>query len=517
MKIATREQVREIDRATIEDYGVPGLVLMENAGRAAADVLLEEYPFAESVAVFAGAGNNGGDGFVIARHLIGQGLSVTVYLAADPAKYRRDALTNFKALKNLGCPMVELKDSTRKYKPADVIVDALFGTGLDRNVDGFYKKLIEFINDQPAPKLAVDVPSGLDSNTGLPLGAAVKADITVTFIIPKVGISIYPGVDYAGRLYVADLTTPKALEENIPFEMLTHSNMRALVGKRPADTHKGTYGHLFILAGSPGKSGAAALASMGALRAGTGLVTVGIPESLNSIMEIKTTEAMTEPLPETAQGTFGMVSISRAMEIMAAKKTAVAIGPGITVTDDARDFLYEIIKASPVPLLVDADAITLVAKNPGILKKAKSPVVLTPHPGEMSRLAGISTADVQADRIGVSLKFAREHGVYVILKGARSLVSCPDGKAFVNTTGNPGMAAGGMGDVLTGITGGFLAQGMSAESACKLGVFAHAAAGDRAASERGEAGITASDLADALPAVIKNIPTTDDEPFIRIR
>jgi len=517
MKIATREQVREIDRATIEDYGVPGLVLMENAGRAAADVLLEEYPFAESVAVFAGAGNNGGDGFVIARHLIGQGLDVTVYLAADPAKYRRDALTNFKSLKNLGCPMVELKDSTRKYKPADVIVDALFGTGLDRNVEGFYKKLIEFINDQPVPKLAVDVPSGLDANTGLPLGAAVKADITVTFILPKVGVSIYPGVDYAGRLYVADLTTPKALEENIPFELLTHHSIRGLVHKRPADTHKGTYGHLFILAGSPGKSGAAALASMGALRAGTGLVTVGIPESLNSIMEIKTTEAMTEPIPETAQGTFGMASISRATEIIAAKKTAVAIGPGITVTDDARDFLYEIVKSSPVPLLIDADAITLVAKNPGILKKAKSPVVLTPHPGEMSRLAGISTADVQADRIGVSLGFAREHGVYVILKGARSLVACPDGKVFVNTTGNPGMAAGGMGDVLTGITGGFLAQGLSVEDACKLSVFAHGAAGDRAASERGEAGITASDLADALPAVIKDIPTTDDEPFIRIR
>ncbi|MCL4246146.1 MAG: NAD(P)H-hydrate epimerase, partial [Candidatus Dadabacteria bacterium] len=275
MKIATREQVREIDRATIEDYGVPGIVLMENAGRAAADVLLEEYPFAERVAIFAGAGNNGGDGFVIARHLVGQGLSVTVYLAADPAKYRGDALTNYKALRNLGCPIIELGDSTRKYnKRADVIVDALFGTGLDRNVEGFYKKLIEFINSQTVPKIAVDVPSGLDADTGFPLGAAVKADITVTFVVPKPGISIYPGVDYAGRLYVADISTPKALEESLPYEMLTHAGMRGLVGKRAADTNKGTYGHLFILAGSPGKSGAAALASLGALRAGTGLVTV---------------------------------------------------------------------------------------------------------------------------------------------------------------------------------------------------------------------------------------------------
>ena len=517
MKIATREQVREIDRATIQDFGVPGLVLMENAGRAAADVILEEYPFAESVAIFAGGGNNGGDGFVIARHLMGQGLSVAVYLASDPAKYRGDALTNYKAFKNLGGSIVELAGSTRRYKPADVIVDALFGTGLDREVEGFYKKLIDFINAQPSPTVAVDVPSGLDANTGFPLGAAVKADITVTFVVPKLGISIYPGVDYAGSLYVADITTPKALERNIPYEMLTHANMRGLVGKRAADTHKGTYGHLFILAGSPGKSGAAALASLGALRAGTGLVTVGIPESLNTIMEIKTTEAMTEPLPETAQGTFGDVSTARAHKIITEKKTAVAIGPGISTTDDAREFLYQIIRTSPVPLLIDADGLTLVAEKPGILKKARVPVILTPHPGEMSRLAGISTEDVQDDRVGVSLGFAREYGVYVILKGARSLVSCPDGKVFVNTTGNPGMASGGMGDVLTGITGGFLAQRMSPEDACKLGVFAHGLAGDRAASVRGEAGIIAEDLADALPGVIKDIPTMDDEPFIRIR
>lgn len=517
MKIATREIIREIDRKTISDYGVPGLVLMENAGRAAADVLLEEYPFAESAAVFAGAGNNGGDGFVIARHLLGQGFPVTVYLASDPKKYRGDALVNFKALKNLGCEIVELAGGFRKYRRADVIVDALFGTGLDRKVDGFYRKAIDFINAQDSSRLAVDIPSGLAADTGFPLGAAVRADITVTFVLPKIGISIYPGAEYAGRVFVADITTPKLLEAAIPYEMLTSVSVKELIKPRSADTHKGTYGHLLILAGSPGKSGAAALASMGALRAGTGLVTVGVPESLNGIMEEKTTEAMTEPLPETDRRTFGAVSIVRAKELIAARKTALAIGPGISVTKEAREFLYEIIRSTSIPIVIDADGLTLIADDPVILDKTRAQIVLTPHPGEMARLAGVSTDDVQSDRIGISLDFARRYGVHVVLKGARSLVSCPDGRVYVNTTGNAGMAAGGMGDVLTGIIGGFLAQGMSPENACRLGVFAHGLAGDIAARTRGQAGITASDVADALPTAIKDIPLTDEEPFIRIR
>jgi NAD(P)H-hydrate epimerase len=444
-------------------------------------------------------------------------LDVDTYIVSHPKKYKGDALMNYKALVKIGGNIVELKDNLRKYKQADVIVDALFGTGLDREVTGFYKKVIEFINSQGVPTLAVDLPSGLDSNTGYPLGTAVLADITVTFVLPKLGISIYPGVEYAGEIYVADITTPNFLEDDIPYELLSSESVDEILAPRYEDTHKGTYGHLFILAGSPGKSGAAALAALGAQRAGTGLVTVGVPKSLNPIMEQKTTEAMTEPLPETDIETLGTVSVKRALEIMKDRKSALAIGPGISTTQETREFLYEIIRNSDLPMLIDADAITLVAENPEILKEAKAPIVLTPHPGEMSKLAGISTEEVQSDRIGVSLDFSAKYNVYLVLKGARSIISTPRGEIFINTTGNAGMASGGMGDVLTGIIGGFLAQRLNPVDACILGVFAHGLAADLVAHENGEAGMIARDVANALPKAISQIPQMDEHAVTRIR
>lgn len=517
MKIATREIVREIDRLTISKYGVPGLILMENAGRATADVILDNFSYAGRVSIFAGSGNNGGDGFVIARHLISEGLDVDTYILSDPKKLGGDALTNFKALKDIGGKIIELKSNLRKYKQADVIVDAIFGTGLDREVTGFYKKVIDFINSQGVPTVSVDLPSGLDANTGQPLGSAVLADITVTYALPKLGISIYPGVEYAGEIYVADITTPKFLEDDIPYELLLSESVDYILPPRYEDTHKGTYGHLFIIAGSPGKSGAAALSALGAQRTGTGLVTVGVPKSLNPIMEQKTTEAMTEPLPETALETLGKDSVERVLEIIKERKTAVAIGPGISTTNETREFLYEIIRNCEVPMLIDADGLTLVSDNPQILKQANAPVILTPHPGEMSRLAQISTEKVQADRIGVSLEFSSKYNAYLVLKGARSIISTPSGEVFINTTGNAGMASGGMGDVLTGIIGGLLAQGLDPADACKLGVFVHGLSGDIIAEEIGEVGMIASDIANTLPRAFSKLTTMDDHIITRIR
>lgn len=517
MKIATREIIREIDKKSIEIYGIPGLVLMENAGRATADVILAEYPYTQAAALFAGGGNNAGDGFVIARQLISEGVQVITYVAADPRKYTGDALTNYRALKKIGGEIVELGGSLRKYRTADIIIDALLGTGLEREVAGFYKKVIGFLNSQSAPVISVDLPSGLDADTGQALGAAVEADITVTYALPKVGTSVYPGVDYAGDVYLANITTPEVLEENIPYELLSAYDVLGFLPPRKADTHKGTYGHLFILAGSPGKSGAATLASLGALRVGTGLVTVGIPSGLNPVMEQKTTEVMTEPLPETDLGTFGRLSVKRALEIAADRKTALSIGPGISTTDDAAEFLFEIVKSAAIPMVLDADALTLISKNPTVLKKAQVPLILTPHPGEMARLSGLSTGEVQAERIGVASEFSKRYGVNLILKGARSVISTPSGEISVNTTGNPGMASGGTGDVLTGVVGGLLAQGLQPADACKLGAFAHGTAGDLVAGEIGEAGLTAGDLADALPEALSSIPESEEEPVIRIR
>ncbi len=376
--------------------------------------------------------------------------------------------------------------------------------------------MIDFINSQGVPTVSVDLPSGLDANTGQPLGTSVLADITVTFVLPKLGISIYPGVEYAGEIYVADIATPKSLEDDIPYELLLSESVDHILEPRYQDTHKGTYGHLFIVAGSPGKSGAATLSALGAQRTGTGLVTVGIPESLNPIMEQKTTEAMTEPLPETALQTFGEESVERVLEIIKDRKTAVAIGPGISTTNETRQFLYEIIRSSEVPILVDADGLTLIGDNPKILNEAKAPVVLTPHPGEMARLAQISTDDVQADRIAVSLDFSSTYNVYLVLKGARSIISTPSGEIFINSTGNAGMASGGMGDVLTGIIGGLLAQRLDPADACKLGVFIHGLSGDIIAEEIGEVGIIASDVANTLPKAFKKLSMMDNDIITEI-
>jgi len=518
MKLATRETVREIDRVTIKEYGIPGLILMENAGRAVAKVVLEEFPQTKRVAIFAGGGNNGGDGFVVARHLLGEDLDVTTYLASDPRKYKGDALTNLEALRKIGGKLIEFKGDFSVYEKADVIVDALLGTGLDREVEGFYRDVIEFINSQPVPCVAVDLPSGLDANTGFPLGVSVKASVTVTFVLPKLGLEIYPGIDYAGRVYVVDITTPRSLEKDIPFELITYDTVRRILKPRHPNTHKGTFGHLFVISGSPGKTGAATLVGLGAMRVGTGLVTVGIPKSLNPIMEEKLTEAMTEPLPETADGCLGRQSIETVLSIISTKKTALAIGPGISTKEDTAEFLYEILRKSTLPIVVDADGITLISRNLGILREVKVPVILTPHPGEMSRLVGKTSEEVQRDRIGVARDFSSMYNVYTVLKGARTVVSTPEGRVFINPTGNPGMASGGMGDVLSGVIGGLLAQGYSPADACILGVFAHGLAGDLAADKRGEAGIIAGDVADLMPEALKKIlHGVKEEFFCRIR
>jgi NAD(P)H-hydrate epimerase len=505
MKLATREIIREIDRVSIEAYGILGLILMENAGRAVAKVVLQDFPDIKKVAIFAGGGNNGGDGFVTARHLISEGLEVTTYLAGDPKKYKGDALINLEALRKIGGGLVRLKRGLSDYKGADLIIDALFGTGLDREVKGFYKEVIDFINSQPVPRIAVDIPSGLDADTGFPLGVSVKADITITFIIPKIGLAVYPGIDYARKIYVADITTPKLLEKDIPSELITYDTVRGILKPRHQDTHKGTYGHLLLLASSPGKTGAATLAALGALRVGTGLVTVGVPKSLNPIIEEKLTEAMTEPLPETKSGTLGKGSIETALKIMSSRKTGLAIGPGISTTQETAGFLYEVLRSSSIPIVVDADGITLISQNLKILKEIKVPIILTPHPGEMSRLIGKTGEEVQKNRIGVARDFSTMYNVYTVLKGARTVISTPDGRVFINPTGNPGMASGGMGDVLTGVIGGFLAQGYNPSDACALGVFTHGLAGDFVAHKKGEAGIIAGDVADFLPETLKEI------------
>lgn len=514
MKIATREQVRKIDRSTIEDYKIPGLVLMENAGRSVTELITKNYPNVHNIAIFCGTGNNGGDGFVIARHLISKGFNTTTFICGDEQKYRGDALLNYKSLKNIGTKILILKEKPPHNLECDLIVDSIFGTGLDREVEGFYKHIIEFLNSCSAPILSVDIPSGLDANSGRLLGCCIKANTTVTFALPKIGTVIYPGVEYCGDLYVSNITTPGNLEDSINLELITAYDIRPLIHTRNKDTHKGTYGHLFILSGSPGKSGAATLSAIGAQRIGTGLVTVGVPESLNPVIEEKLTEAMTEPLPETKNGLLGLSSLKKALAVLSDKKTALAIGPGISTSKQTESFLLKLLSKCNMPVVIDADAITLISKNLNLLKNLKIPVILTPHPGEMARLIGKTNKEVQEERINISRDFSKKFGVYLVLKGARTIISTPSGKIFINPTGNPGMASGGMGDVLTGIIGGLLSQGYNAENSCKIGVFVHGLAGDIAFEEISDSGYLATEVAEYITKAIKNIKNNKVREFI---
>ncbi|UCD85073.1 MAG: NAD(P)H-hydrate dehydratase [Deltaproteobacteria bacterium] len=512
MKLVTAEIMRELDRKTIEEIGIPGMVLMENAGVGATKMICRYFaePLGQGVVIFAGSGNNGGDGFVIARHLINRGVPVKVYLLTDKGKVKGDAKTNLNILTNMGIEVYsltdldELKAQWAVVERSGVIIDAILGTGLQSEVKGFYREVIELINRSGKPVVAVDTPSGLDNDRGRPLGAAIKADLTLTFGLPKLGQVIYPGADYVGKLEIIDISIPQDLinNEGIKNNLLESQDFVGFFPARDSSSHKGDYGHLLVLAGSPGKTGAAAMTSMAAMRVGTGLVTVGVPESLNSVMEVKLTEVMTEPLPESNKGYFGLKALPPIKDLLRGKN-ALALGPGISTTEEVKGFMEEIILTCEVPLVVDADGINCLADRVELIKKRKAPLILTPHPGEMARLAECSVKEVQEDRVGVSREFAKKLNIYLVLKGARTIVAEPSGAIYINPSGNPGMASGGTGDVLTGMIGGFLAQGSDPVEAAKAGVFFHGLAGDEVVKDKGISGMIASDLIETLPRIIK--------------
>ena len=513
MKLATAEEMRELDRQTIQEVGIPGVVLMENAGRGAAELIRRRYgPKPRRVAVLAGRGNNGGDGFVIARYLRGWGWPVEVFLFAERGRVGGDARVNLEIWLKLGghlrdVPSEEAFEAAKDdIARAELVVDALLGTGLNSEVRGLLRGVIEFVNELGRPVVAVDIPSGLDASTGHILGVAVKADLTPTFGLAKVGQVLHPGVELVGELEVVDI--------GIPPEVVRGAGLRTALlgpeeldcrplGPRPRDSHKGTYGHLLVVAGSPGKTGAAAMASEAALRAGAGLVTLAIPLSLNPILEVKLTEVMTEPVPEE-EGTFSSKSIPRLSALLDGK-TALALGPGIGTREGTKEAVLELLRKVQIPVVIDADGLNCLVGKLHVLKECEAPVVITPHPGEMGRLLGISARQVQEDRLQVARRFATEYRCVVVLKGARTVVASSDGRAFINPTGNPGMASGGTGDVLTGVIGGFLAQGVEPLEAAKLAVYLHGLAGDLVARELGEVSLVATDLLEALPWAMEEV------------
>lgn len=510
MKLVTAAEMRELDRQAIEEYGIPGAVLMENAGRATVGEMLHAWGgvTGKRYAVFCGKGNNGGDGLVIARHLHNRGAKVAVWIFSEDMK--GDAGVNLGIARKMGLDVRTvsqgLSSETASVRHADCVVDAIFGTGLTSELAGLYADVAGMINANAARVLSVDMPSGVDSDKGRIMGTAVRADMTVTFGLPKRGLYLYPGAQMAGDIKVADISIPaRAVDAaKVKARLLTPDMVRGLVPPRGPESHKGTFGHLFILAGSVGKTGAAVLAARAALRSGVGLVTVGVPESLNDIFEEKLTEAMTLPLPETAERTLAPEGLDKIIAALDGK-TALALGPGISTNGGTLALVTELIPRVKLPMLIDADGLNILAMEDGPLRELTVPVVLTPHPGEMGRLLGVLAREVQADRPAAAVDLAREYGVTVVLKGARTLIGLPGGEFYINPTGNPGMATAGTGDVLTGVIGSFMAQGLEAADAAAVGVYLHGLAGDMAAAERGQAGLIAGDIVDALQGSISKI------------
>jgi hydroxyethylthiazole kinase-like uncharacterized protein yjeF len=508
MRLVSAADMRALDARTIAQ-GTPGLVLMERAGRAAARAARARLGRRRGpVVVACGRGNNGGDGFVAARLLRAEGRRVEVWLLGSEDAVRGDAAAMLARWRRTGGrprPLetaADVETFAAHCRRAVLVVDALFGTGLNAPLVGMAANVVDAINRAGAAVLAIDVPSGLSSDTGQPLGLAVRAAATVTFGLPKIGLCVPPGNEYAGELRVADigLAAPLADEERTAVELLEAPVVGGLLAPRASTAHKGTFGHVLVVAGSRGKLGAGLLAAEGAARGGAGLTTLAVPASLQPLVDGRVAEVMTAGIGD---GGAGIVEPPDEAELAALVRgrTAVVCGPGLGPGVGPRALVEALLRVAEVPMVLDADGLNAVAGT-RLLEGRRCPVVLTPHPGEMARLLGGTTTDVQADRLGVARRFADEHGVVVVLKGAGTVLAAPDGRCAISPTGNPGLATGGSGDVLAGVVGGLLAQGLAPFEAASFGVFAHGRAADAIAERRGTVGLLARDLLAELPGTV---------------
>jgi ADP-dependent NAD(P)H-hydrate dehydratase / NAD(P)H-hydrate epimerase len=517
MKILTAAEIREIDRLSTDQFGIPGILLMENAGMRVVEALENIVEDLESltVAILCGKGNNGGDGFVVARQLIQKGCYPFIFLFGSEDEVKGDARVNLDILRKIGSPptviLTEEEWSQEKLEvlDADLIIDALLGTGLSKPVSGLYAGVIDTLSDDfpRATIVSIDVPSGLPADSNALIGPAVQADVTVTFTALKLCLTLPPAHRYAGDVIVSDIGNPAQLLEGEQFKLslITEETFPGAHHQRAEESNKGDYGKILIIGGSRGKSGAAAMAGQAALRSGAGLVTVATTESVLPMIAASMPELMTEPLQETAAGTIARQSIAKLTD----GKTLLAIGPGLTTHPDTREFVRSVIREASIPVVVDADGLNAFV---GGDKELGNGVVITPHPGEMARLIGKDVDFVISNRLTVAADFATSHNVYVVLKGFRTLIATPDGSVFINPTGNPGMATGGTGDILTGMIAGILSQeylGSFVERLC-LAVYLHGLAGDLAAEELGEESLVATDLMHFLPRAWKKTLAADD-------
>ncbi len=507
MKIATAAQIKAIDTAAINQYLIPGIVLMENAAVAAVNVICASFPPSAGTGcvVICGRGNNGGDGFAIARHLYCRGFCVKVVCLHDPAGMTADTNTNFQIVRQLNIPVVSnIIDLESALSDCDFIVDALYGIGFRGSLREKDQQIADLVNQSGKAMFAIDIPSGINADTGQVAGAAVKADKTITFTAYKPAQFLFPAADYCGEVVLCGIGIPRqALErEAIMLETIESGWVGKMLPRRRKNTHKGDYGKVLIVAGSVGMSGAAYLSGVSAARSGAGLVTVCVPASINGIMEVKTTEVMSRPLPDEN----GVITPLAADTVVQGANSAdvMLFGPGLTGLEKIEKLLKAVLPKCRVPVIIDADGLNVLAKDMTLLSNRSCPVILTPHTAEMARLTGSTPQQVEADRIGMALRLARQYAVTVVLKGAYTVVACEDGRAYINhATGNAGMATGGSGDVLAGTLCAMAAAGLTPSDAAVCAVYLHGLAGDIASKGTGLAGMLAGDISTALPQALR--------------
>jgi hydroxyethylthiazole kinase-like uncharacterized protein yjeF len=511
MKVCKVAEIRQLDRRAIEEYSIPSEILMENAGAAAYNVIQKEFGVQDKkFAVLCGPGNNGGDGFVVARHLHAGGAAVKVGVLAERAKYRGEARKNLDIIEHFPVEILDVKSVSQIQKAisnVDVIVDALLGTGLDREVEGLLKETIELVNHNRSGKLvfAIDIPSGINGDTGQVMGAAIKADCTITFGLPKTGNLLYPGFGYGGKLYVAHISYAQALSTSELLKIEIASPVP--LPERQADTNKMDYGPVLVIAGAPNYFWAPHASAYSFLKAGGGYVHLACPKSLTSSIARKGREVVFQPMDETESGSIALSNKDKLLEI-AERMRMVVMGPGMSLDEETQRLVRILTKEINKPLLLDGDGITAIAKETGLLKRRKAPTVLTPHVGEMARITGKERHDIEKDRMGVLQETATKLNAYIVLKGAHSLIGCPDGRVFINTTsdteGKSGMATAGSGDVLNGTIAAMYCLGLNLEEAVRTGVFIHGLSGDLTAKVKGPDGMTAKDILNTLPNAMRH-------------
>lgn len=515
MYILNNQEMKSIDRMAMDQFKIPGSVLMENAGHGIALHVLPMLKMSDKILVVCGEGNNGGDGFVIARHLINEGFDVMVFLMGHHDHLKGDTASNYKILMRMGYKVYEIP-TLETYLPydghfmhADMIIDALFGTGLSRNLEPVALQCIERINLSKATVVSVDLPSGINGNTGEVMGLAVKADHTFAIDSYKYGNWFYPGVTHCGQLKVLPIGIPAMCHELLGCQtrLIDFSLAVAWMPKRPPNGHKGTFGKAVVIAGSLGLAGAAILTCQSALRTGLGLLKLIVPESLNQILKMSIPEVVTIPLPEMRKGVYGINHIHTIIDTCKGAQV-IGIGPGCGETPELAETIHQLLETLEIPMVIDADGLNVLAKNKSWLKNIKGQVVLTPHIGEMSRLTGLPVEDILKNPVQVAQTYSKAWHAVVVLKDSRTVIATPEGRTYLNVTGNSGMGTAGSGDVLTGVITGLIAQGLTLEKAAVLGVYLHGYSGNEVAKQIGTFGLLAGDLVKQIALTMKTLNET---------